>query len=257
MSALMPLRTARIAAQCSLFVFLGHAMASACSYSSMPTEVAQTFSVRVVDQGKAVTGLQVELRADPTRPDDESRSVLTLTTDEDGLVSFAAVRPGPYFVGIKHAAFSPSVEVLIKKRPSKNAHRKITFDWPGVKPISVQSASGLLNGQIRTGRPLDDQAHPVFGPLGAAEVVLTRAVSGETIELVTASESGAFEFHPVPAGLYLLHIAMPANTNVSSEDGYVPIEISPSAKEVALNLFLFPGVCGSLGYRNGEEITTQ
>ena len=231
---------------------------SACSYSSNPTKIGRNFSVQVLSQGSPIAGLQIELITNPSG-EQEIRSLLTKTTDESGFSEFINVKPGPYFVGIKHAAFPQSVEIVVDPRHAENLPEKITFEWPQEKRLSTRSISGLLNAAIRTENPLNDQARPTFGALGGAKLTLSRAVSGEVVEAQMATESGGFGFQMAPAGLYTLRVEMPKDSSRyrGSQDGYIPIEIDPAAKISTLNLFLYPGICGSLGYDNRQEAPTE
>jgi hypothetical protein len=166
---------------------------------------------------------------------------------------------GPYSTSIKHSAFSQSIEIVVDRRRTDSHVEKITFEWPSSKPWFVRSISGLLNAPIRTGNPLNDQSHPIFGVFGVARLILSRAVSGKVIESQTASESGAFGFRWVPTGLSMLHVETADNASPRhrTEDGYIPIEIDPSAEVSTLNLFLYPGVCGDLGDENRQESLTR
>jgi hypothetical protein len=117
----------------------------------------------------------------------------------------------------------------------------------------VQFVSGLLNAIVRTGRIVDD--HPGYGPLSGAKLKLLKAVSQETVESQVASESGSFNFHLVPSGLYFLRVESSEGEAASyPTDGYVPSEVNPSTGASTLNLFLFPAICGSLGYENRQGI---
>jgi hypothetical protein len=251
-------RPLRILVWCSFFAAIACEPSFACSYSSNPTKVGRNFSILVLHEHKPVPGLQIELSTDP-KADVESHPVSTVTTNEAGLSEFLNVKPGPYYISIKHIAFALSIEIVVDGRDTKPRAEKITFEWPGTKAISTRSVSGLLNAAIRTGNPLNDLAYPTFGPLGGAKLTLMHAVSGETIESQTASESGAFGFQWVPVGLYLLQVEMAENASghYRAEDGYVPIEIDSSANASAIDLYLYPGICGSLGYENRQRTATQ
>jgi hypothetical protein len=248
----------RVAAAVCLFAFLlgfGVSTSTACSTSSVITKIGRNFSAGAVNQGRPVVGLQIELSTDPEKADEESRSVLILTTGLNGLVAFELVKPGRYYVAIKHFAYSYSAEILLQSRVSKSSSHKVVFEWPGVKPLSVQFVSGPLNTTVKTGNLMDDTIHPVYGPLAGAKLTLLQAVSQEAVESQVASESGAFNFHPAPSGLYFLHVeSLESRAGSYSADGYVPIEVNPSIGASTLNLFLFPGICGSLGYENRQGI---
>lgn len=232
-------------------------VATACTYLLEPINVRSSFSVQVLNLDKPVSGLRIELQTDPR--DGESRTLLTLYTNESGSVEFVGLKPGRYYVQINHIAFSDTKEVAVENKQAKNATSKIKFDWPTTKPLSVRSVSGLLNAQIRTNSPLNDQAHPVFAVLGGAKITLLQAASGDLVDSEIASESGAFDFHTVPAGLYMLHIELPENAKdrYYRQDGYVPVDVDPSAKASTLDLYLFPGTCVSLGYKNRQESATE
>ena len=236
---------------CVLLLLVGSSYSMACSYSSMPKEVGRSFSVQALNKGEPIAGLKIELSTE-AKGDQESRTVLILVTDSKGQATFTAVKPGSYFVGIMHPAFSLSEEILVKTYPSKSATKEITFEWPGVEPLKVQSVSGFLDGPISTGQPLEDQIHAQYGPMGDVRVTLSSAISEELIEVQVASASGAFGFRPLTAGLYFLNIEPQDKQGNRYTMGFVPIEIDPSAKAPILNLLVFHAICGSLGYENRE-----
>jgi len=236
---------------CSLFVLQLVAAGSACTVSSHPTKVGTNLSVQVVYKSKPLAGLQIELSSDPSG-DRESHSLAMIATNDRGITKFTNMKPGPYFLGIKHVAFPQSIEIVVGDSRTKVETETITFEWPSVKPISVQFVSGLINAALRTGDPLNHQAHPTFGALDEAQLTLLSAVSDDLIETQTASATGAFGFYPLPAGLYLLKVQVGENSkhHYRDVDGYIPIEIDPHAKNASLNLSVFPGVCGDLGFEN-------
>lgn len=243
---------------CSCFVLGIAATASACSVSSEATKVGRNFLVHVVYKGKPLAGVQIELSSDPSGHQ-ESRSLLTIATNDGGNAKFRSVKPGPYFVGIKHTAFPQSIEIVVDNRRTKVQTERITFEWPGVNPISVRFVSGLISAALRTGNPLNDQAYPTYGALSEAQLTLYRAPSGDLIETQTASVSGAFGFQPVPAGLYMLKVEVGENStrHYQNVKGYIPIDVDPDAKEPSLNVFLFPGICGDLGFDNKAGSVTE
>jgi hypothetical protein len=249
-----------------LFVvfFIARLTLTACSTSIIgKEEVSDHFVVKVLNHGRPIHGLRVELRTIPRHPSNRSNKrgqlVLSGATDENGLAAFAAVRAGLYSVDIKHNDFPSSTSILVRSHSGKNTHETITIEWPNIEILHVQSIAGLLNGQIRTGNPFTDQAHPVMVPLSGAKLTLLQAVSEDIVDSQTASDSGAFSFAPAASGLYLLHVQAPENpeTHQIGYDGYVPIEIDYSANAPGLNLSIFPEMCGTLRYRNADGAAAQ
>ena len=233
---------------------------TACSPSVVGyQEVPDHFVVKLVSENRPVAGLYVELRAPSRDPSSKGRSMGTRAADENGLADFAPVKPGFYNVDVKHNVFPSSTRILVARHVRKNTENVITVEWPNIRILHVRSAAGLLNGQVRTGNPLADQAHSVMAPLGEAKLTLVKAASEEMVGSQLASSSGAFGFTGVTEGLYLLHIESPKNeqTHQIGYDGYVPIQLDSSAKLASLNLSIFPPMCGSLRYRNEEGIAVQ
>jgi len=230
----------------------------ACTYSSNPTKVGRTFLVEVLDRGRPVGGLQIELSTNPGTGNTTSHKVSIVTTDTNGLARFAAIRPRLYYLGIKHAAFPSSIEINVLRVAPKETG-KIIFDWPGVKPVSVQYLSGSLKGYARTERGFgQDLLHPLYRPVVDAKLTLSKAISNEVVESLTTRDSGTFTFGPLPVGLYLLRVESANDGDIRwvyPANGYIPIEIDTTAKLTGVNLFLDQAICGELGYENREEKT--
>jgi hypothetical protein len=176
------------------------------------------------------------------------------------------VKVTPQTRGIKAAAFcllllvfgSPLVSACTHAYEPKGMGRNFPVR-PGLEMASVQSVSSLLNGQLTTDHALNDEVHPVFGRSNAAQLTVQHTAPEEIVESQQAGQLGALGFRAVFAGLYLLHVEAPGDAVVRrlGFDGYVPIEIDPSAKASTLNHFLFPGVCISVAYRTGEKSAVQ
>ncbi len=181
------------------------------------------------------------------------------STDESGLPSFAAVKSGSYTVDIKHKEFPSSTDILVRSSSGKTTHETIIVEWLNIEVLDVQSVAGLINGQIKTGNPLNDQMHPVVVPLGEAKRTLVHAASEEIVGSQTVSVSGAFSFGLTPLGLYQLHVEAPENaeTHQIGYDGYIPIEIDSSAEVPSLSLSIDPPMCGTLVYRNEAGVAAQ
>jgi hypothetical protein len=241
---------------CGCILLFASELANACTTSSMPKEVSPSFSVQVFNAGEAVAGLKIELSTEP-KGDEESRTVSILVSDSKGQATFRTVKPGLYFVGIDHPAFSSFQEIQVKTHLSKDATKEISFEWPGVEPLRVQSLSGFLDGPVSSGQPLEDLVHPRFGPMGDVKLTVSSAISEEIIESQISSASGAFGFRPLAAGLYFLDIEPQSSQGTRYPMGYVPIEIDPSAKASTLNLQVFRGICGSLGYENNSGTDSE
>jgi hypothetical protein len=244
---------------CRVFFFLvfANSNVAACSYSSNPTKIGRDFLVEVFNQRKPVVGLRIELATDPESADEESRTVSIVATDASGWAKFRSVRPGLYYIAIKHPAFGHSEELQVMQYPPKGSTKKITFEWPGWKPVIAQSASGFLNGHVRTTRGLGpDLNQPAYNPVGGAKLTLSKAVTNEVVDSQITQESGMFDFRSVPAGAYFLRVETPISIAVRwfhPHDGYVPIEVDPSAIVPNFNLFLDDAICGELGYEQRER----
>jgi hypothetical protein len=220
-------------------------------------KIGREFLVGVFNQGKPVVGIKVELSTYSPSGDEESHTVSIVTTDAEGWARFASDRPGTYYVGIKHPAYAYSEELQVMRHPPKGTTDKITFEWPGWKPLTTQSVSGSLNGHIRTERGLGpDFNQPIYSTVQGATLILAKGVTNEIVDMQTTQESGMFTFGPVPAGLYFLRVETPVSNAVGwhyPTDGYVPIVVDPSAKFPSLNLFLDDAICGELGWEQRER----
>lgn len=239
---------------CWLFINAVSADVKACSYSSNPTNIGQSFVVSVNDRGRPVEGLEIELTMESRKVD---RTIAVLKTDVEGRVEFKRIRAGLYFVGIKHPAFGHSEEIRVMPHPPKGSPNGFTFEWPGWKPLSASAMSGSVMGSARTDRGiLLDTTQPVFTRVTGAKLTLLKAVSDETLETQVTSESGSFEFHPVPPGLYLLRVETPVLEPprwTYPRDGYVPVEVDSAATFDSLDIVLDNAICGELGWSRYEK----
>jgi hypothetical protein len=169
-------------APCSFFVTGISLRASACSYSSNSTKIGRNFSVQVLYRSQPLAGRQIELSTDP-KGNENRRPILTTNTNKNGLSEFSNVKPGPYHISIREAAFPQSTEIVVDGRRPNSRKEKLTFEWPGFAPLSVRSVSGLLNRPVRTRNPLSEQAHPTFAALGGVKLTRLRAVTNSTFNL--------------------------------------------------------------------------
>lgn len=237
-----------------LFTSFACACAAACSYSSSPIIVGKSFSVSVRDRGRAVVGLQIALTNEGRKKDS---TVAILKTDAKGSVGFKHVRPGLYFVGIKHPAFGYSDEIRVMPHPPKGSPEGLEFEWPGWKPLSTTTISGSISGVARTDRGiLLDRTKPTYTSVNGARLTLLKAVSEEPVEIQISNESGNFEFHPVLAGLYFLRVETPISKPsrwIYPKDGYVPIEVDPSSAFSSLDMVLDNAICGELAWGRQRE----
>lgn len=240
-----------------LLLIVGSLDVSACSSSPNPARIGRGFLVGVFNPGRAVAGLQIELSTDPRSGDQENRSISIVTTDADGLARFGSLPPGPYFLGIKHPAYAYSEALQVMRHPPKGSPEKVTFEWPGWKPLTTQSASGSLNGHVRTERGLGpDLSQPIYGPVQGAKLTLSKGVTNEIFDARTTQESGRLTFAALAAGFYFLRVETPVSNTVRWHDpidGYVPIVVDPSAKFPSLNVFLDDAICGELAWEQRER----
>ena len=236
-------------------LLLGRSNLFACSYSSFPTKIGRDFTVEVFDRGNPVVGLQIELTTDPRSG--KGRTVQIVKTDANGLVAFAKIRNGLYFVGIKHPAYAYSEEIQVVRYPPNDSPKEITFEWPGWKPLSTQTVSGVVTGRARTDRGLGpDMAKPAYGQVSGAKLTLSKAVSNELVDLQITEETGKFDFKGVRPGFYFLRVETTAGGGARwfPSDGYVPVEVDPTAKFRDLNLVLDNAICGELAWGRREEM---
>jgi hypothetical protein len=251
-------RLAPTVVHCAFIFFLLSGLdLSACSYSSIPTKIGHNFTVGVFKQGEPVAGLQIELSTDPTSAAQKSRTIQVVRTGANGLAEFAKIHRGLYYIGIKHPAFAYSEELQVMRHPPTNSSKTITFEWPGWKPLLTQTVSGVLTGRARTDRGLGpDLAKPVYGQVPGAKLTLSRAVSNEVIDTQTTGETGTFDFKHVASGFYFLRVETTAagHAHWFPSDGYVPVEVDPSAKFQDLNLVLDNAICGELAWGRREEV---
>lgn len=201
-----------------------------------------------------MVGLQIELTTEGKKKD---HTVAIFKTDAKGSVQFRHVRAGRYFVGIKQPAFGYSEEIRVMRHPPKESPTGLTFEWPGWKPLLTTTVTGSITGLARPDRGmLLDTTKPIYTSVDGAKLTLMSAVSDEPVESQMSSDTGRFQFHAVPAGLYLLRVETPISHPPRwgfPGDGYVPIEVDPQSKFGTLDMVLDNAICGELAWgRRGE-----
>jgi hypothetical protein len=229
------------------FVTVVGLSAYACTESVLPTDIGPNFQVQIASEGKVVEGLQIELSTVPPpakdeEPEQDSRIVAVVRTDSQGLSVFRNVRPGLYYVEVKHPASPVSIEIRVLKHPPKTLSAVITLQWPDRNFLAAQWASGFLNGSVKTDRGiLEDLRDPVYRPVAGAKVSLWTLISHELIGSQVTGDAGSFDFPRVTSGDYFLQIEAP-----NFPHDYVPVTIDPRAEHQRFDLSIGDAICGAL-----------
>ena len=237
---------------CSLIVLLTTRPSSACTYSYDPKYVTRDFTVEIMDHGRGIANLHVqleELGVSANKP----KNALTAVTDDYGVASFKGVRPGAYTISIRNIQISPPEDIIVKETPSDGALQKVAIQLPDNDILRVRSISGSIHGQMRTNDPVNYLVLVDFG--AGVKLTLILARSEEIVESHVANDSGGFSFSALPESLYFLHLEAPAEPAAHRRalSEYIPIAIDPSAKVPNLDLYMSPGICVDFAYRNGDE----
>ena len=230
---------------------LATASAHACTYSSAPNLVRSRFAVEVVWREQPVKGLTVYVSTDPNG-DAESVVVSRQLTGDDGRAPFRGIKPGKYFVGVKHPAMEISIGAeVVWARFKGNVNPTLRLDWP-TYAVTAQRVVGWIQAPRNTGSRVMDLANPQFQLLGGATLRLSEAVSDRTIATTKTDDNGNFAFEEVPPGLYMLHVDKMADAQFAKWVGHIPVEVSLESPSGALNLRLGE-LCGGTIAKNLSE----
>ncbi len=194
----------------------------ACTVVYPGIKVGPNFRVRVVDHGRPVEGLRVEIGS------------YVRDTDTNGFAFFRGVRPGSYHLSAHHDAGIPDGAEL-EVKPDGPTDVTVPLKWPNSAPILVRSLKGTIRGpDYLPGRPQ---------PTLSLDVM--EGISGKWLMSLQTDDNGEFNFDKVAAGLYFLNLKS-GLTDWSGQPltGLVAVAVDYAAPTDHLDIGLGSTSCG-------------
>lgn len=202
--------------------------ATACTVVYPNVDTGPAFRVKVLNQGRPVSGLRIRLGKNSS-----------VTTGADGIARFAGVPPGNYFLTAHDDAGIPDAVTVVVKA-SGPADVTVPLRWPSGKVVAVRSASGMMRGP---------DSLPV-----QASLSLVEALSARVLSEVHTDDQARFDFGSVSPGLYFIRLGASMLRDWAGHEihGLIPIEVSPHADAPTLDLDLGWTSCG-LNYVDTQQ----
>lgn len=213
-----------------LATILSAAVCSACTHFYPLVQVGPSFRVRVVDRGRPVTGLRLEIN---------DRRVVT---DADGIALFADMQPGLFSVSLEHHSdFQESVNLQVS--PNGPANVTVPLIWP-TTPILLRSLKGTLHAPGY----LPGQPEPRLS------LDLMEGISGRVVGSGHSDSNGEFNFPDAPPRLYFLRVNPSGLKDWAGNQitGMIAVALESSAQADGLDLELGWSSCG-LSYQDRSK----
>jgi hypothetical protein len=168
-------------------------------------ELRRTFVVDIKHGGKPLPGVTIEVRGFGGEKSDSK--LFSRVTASDGKVLIGKLPPGNYWLYAEFLGISAGSQCFhIASSTSRNAKKRITYEWGDLAPGVRQMAGRLVDSQPgHGGTSLWNLIHRVDVPIAHA----TMKLQDPTSAMVHNAESGVdghFNFGQIPAGTYVLHI---------------------------------------------------
>lgn len=216
----------------ALLVFLSGTVL-ACSIFPPMIDVAHDFDVLVMDNGKPVAGIPIQVTKIGV---EDGTPLLTLKSDKNGRITIRGLKSGEYSVDSKGAIWVPGFVARIGNPKAKNLKKVVEFHWPFNQIVQTKS----LQGRLWSANP-----HQPFEDLEVKALLIDGSVvAGSQF----TGRSGQFDFSSLGPGLYVLqmHAKQPAVQKNWEAEGGIVVEVAPGAETASQSLDLSIGMssCG-------------
>jgi hypothetical protein len=160
------------------------------------------FTVKLTHNGQPLAGALVDV---VNQAGNEKQ--FSDVTGPDGTVYVTNLPAGGFWLNAEYFGVPAAYQCFhIADHPSRNAKKRLTFDWGDYAPATRQVAGKLIDSQPgEGGTPLWNMTHRVDVPIRGAAMKLKNALTG-VVYSATSDDMGAFSFPTVPKGTYVLHI---------------------------------------------------
>jgi len=161
----------------------------ACSIIPPVIDVFSDFDVLVVDHGKPVAGIPIEVVKVGVKG---RHPVLALKSDTNGKIAIKGLSPGEYSVDSDFPMWVPGFIARVDSPKAKERKKLVEFQWPNYGIARVKALHGRLWSE-NSQRPFEDIDLRLF------------VVGGHAASLSQfTGPSGRFEFKDVNPGLYVM-----------------------------------------------------
>lgn len=192
----------------------GTGVVTACSIIPPVIDVSSDFDVLVVDHGKPVAGIPIEVVKLGVKSD---HPLLFLKSDANGRIAITGLNPGEYSVDSDSAMWVPGFIARVDSPKAKQRKKLVEFQWPSFGIARVKALRGRLWSE-NSQRPFEDVDLRLF------------LVDGHSASLSQfTGPSGRFEFKDIAPGLYVLwmHAKQPNVPKGFEDEGPIVVRVDP------------------------------
>lgn len=196
-------------------------------------EFRRDFLVVIKHDGKPLRGATVEITSNA---EGKLATRFSGVTASNGVVRVDGLLPGEYWLNAELMGVNAAYHCFhVAQRASRTAEQRVKYEWGDFALATRQVAGRLIDSQPGTGEtPLWNQIHRRNLPISESRLKLQDPLSGRVF-LSTSGGDGAFAFHAIPDGLYVLHIEG-GRSNRDFEGADKLIRVSAKAKGSRLTL---------------------
>jgi hypothetical protein len=209
-------------------------------------EMRHTFKVRVVRDGKPLTGVTVRIARTGEAGDEK---FFLGSTGPDGSVRITNLPPGHYWIYTDLLGIGAGTNCFhVSSHSTSKALKSLKYEWGDLAPATRSMQGILLDSQPgQAGNPIERLLHRVDVPIPNARLTLHDPFKGSTYTAST-DDTGKFSFSGISKGIYVLHInagKAPGGREYEASD--IVVALSDEARLDALRLVRREASGGSCG----------
>jgi hypothetical protein len=226
----------------------------ACSRSFPRYVVKSDFVVSVTNDGKPLSGIEVEITKELRTPNFHHETAVLSRTNDQGEVAVHQLPNGNYFIVTRHADIEGEDAAELEVKDSPESRPGLVLRWPGRGVYKLKQVGGTLAAELDSNHPFERSR-----PLTGAVVLLVDALSNQQIGATSTDQHGDFSFAPtVPPGLYILHIS---EQGLESKDediliqGNIFLVVDSGSEQRAIpKMNLMMTTCGLSGWTGKDQM---
>src|ERR1700739_1072357 len=242
----LPRSTIFFASLLSSFLPLPAVSCSMIGCSGDGDEMHHSLKVRVVRDGKPLTGVTVRIARTGAAGNEK---FFLGTPASDGSVHITNLPPGSYWIYTDLLGISAGTNCFhVSSHSTSKASKSLKYEWGDLAPATRNMQGTVVDLQPgKTGTPIERLLHRVEVPIPNARLTLHDPFSGSAVTTLT-DETGKFSFAGISKGTYVVHIdsgTAPRGREYDSSD--ILVALADKAKLDALRLVRREAGGGSCG----------